>query len=297
MGPRSAPSWVRDAVVSADGEIVDINEAAGLVWSDPRDRDGLVAALAAGPGIEWVQVPFAGVENFIDLVDDTRRWTCGKGVYAEPVAEHALALMLAGMRHVGAYSRQTRWAGPFGRNLLGARVTILGGGGICTSLLRLLRPFGCEVTVVRNRGGALEGVARTLGPDAVHESLPGADAVVLALALTPATVGIIGAAELELMERHAWLINVARGGHVVTDDLVAALEQCRIGGAALDVTDPEPLPDDHRLWSLPNCIVTPHVGNTPEMAVPLLARRITDNVRRFARGEDLIGPIDPRAGY
>ena len=95
------------------------------------------------------------------------------------------------------------------------------------------------------------------------------------------------------MEPHAWLVNVAVGRHVVTDDLVKALQAGEIGGAGLDVTEPEPLPEGHPLWSLPNCIITPHVGNTPEMAKPLLAERITANVRRWAHGEPLIGPVDP----
>jgi phosphoglycerate dehydrogenase-like enzyme len=92
-------------------------------------------------------------------------------------------------------------------------------------------------------------------------------------------------------------VNVARGPHIVTDDLVAALRDGAIGGAGLDVTDPEPLPEGHPLWSLPNCIITPHVANTPDMAQPLLAERITQNVRRFGRGEELIGPVDPELGY
>jgi phosphoglycerate dehydrogenase-like enzyme len=117
------------------------------------------------------------------------------------------------------------------------------------------------------------------------------------LALTPDTEGIIGGDELRLMEPHAWLVNVARGRHVVTDDLVKALQAGEIGGAGLDVTEPEPLPEGHPLWSLPNCIITPHVGNTPEMAKPLLAERITANVRRWAHGEPLIGPVDPALGY
>jgi phosphoglycerate dehydrogenase-like enzyme len=136
-----------------------------------------------------------------------------------------------------------------------------------------------------------------LTADRYVDALPGADVVVLALALTPETEGMISASELEQMERHAWLVNVARGRHVVTDDLVAALRNGTIGGAALDVTEPEPLPDGHPLWSLPSCIITPHVGNTPEMAVPLLAERIAGNVRRFAEGEPLIGPIDVDLGY
>ena len=92
-------------------------------------------------------------------------------------------------------------------------------------------------------------------------------------------------------------MNVARGRHVVTDDLVAALADGTLGGAGLDVTEPEPLPDGHPLWMLPNAVVTPHTANTPEMAVPLLSARVTDNVRRWVAGEPLVGPLDPEAGY
>ncbi len=84
---------------------------------------------------------------------------------------------------------------------------------------------------------------------------------------------------------------------MVTDDLVAVLAAGRIGGAALDVTDPEPLPPEHPLWSEPRCLITPHTANTPEMAVPLLTARVTENVRRWIAGEELIGPVDPVAGY
>jgi phosphoglycerate dehydrogenase-like enzyme len=120
---------------------------------------------------------------------------------------------------------------------------------------------------------------------------------VLALALTPETEGMISRNELEMMDRHAWLVNVARGKHVVTEDLVWALEHDVIGGAGLDVTDPEPLPDGHRLWTMTNCIITPHVGNTPDMAAPLLAERITTNVARFAHGEPLLGEVHIDLGY
>jgi phosphoglycerate dehydrogenase-like enzyme len=99
------------------------------------------------------------------------------------------------------------------------------------------------------------------------------------------------------MADHAWLINVARGRHVVTDDLVDALAEGVIAGAALDVTDPEPLPDGHALWGAPNCIVTPHSADTPQMIQPLLAARIRENVRRFGAGEPLVGPVDPDLGY
>jgi phosphoglycerate dehydrogenase-like enzyme len=121
--------------------------------------------------------------------------------------------------------------------------------------------------------------------------------VVLALALTAETTGIIGAPELALMDESTWLVNVARGRHVDTDALVAALRAQSIAGAALDVTDPEPLPDGHPLWDLPNCIITPHTADTIEMVMPLLAQRIRTNVARFAAGETLIGLVDPVAGY
>lgn len=286
-----------EAIVAGGGHVVEVADAEGIVWGAPRDPDGLESLLDDAEHVRWVQLPFAGIEQFVHLVEDGRTWTCGKGVYAEPVAEMALSLALAGLRGLGAYARSTSWSGPQGHNLLGASVTILGGGGITESLVRLLQPFDCDITVVRNRVRDMEGVDVVLESDRMVDALPGADLVVLALALTPDTEGIISRSELEMMEDHAWLVNVARGRHIVTDDLVWALENGVIGGAGLDVTDPEPLPEGHRLWSLPNCIITPHVGNTPAMAVPLLSERIATNVRLWAAGDDLIGPVFTDLGY
>lgn len=297
LAPDGAPTWMADAIAAGGGHVVPVDEAEGLVWAAPRQPASLEQLLAGAPHLQWVQLPFAGIEQYVHLVDEDRLWTCGKGVYAEPVAEMALTLALAGMRHVAQYARASSWSAPRGRNLIGANVTILGGGGITESLVRLLTPFDCRITVVRNRVREMEGVDEVLEADRYVDALPGADLVVLALALTPETEHMISRNELEMMERHAWLVNVARGGHVITDDLVWALRHGEIGGAGLDVTDPEPLPDDHPLWTLPNCVITPHVGNTPEMAVPLLAERITENVRRFARDEDLVGPVHVDLGY
>jgi phosphoglycerate dehydrogenase-like enzyme len=134
-------------------------------------------------------------------------------------------------------------------------------------------------------------------PDELDAVILGADALVLALALTPDTDGLVDRRRLDLLAEDAWLVNVARGRHVVTDDLVAALRDGSLGGAGLDVTEPEPLPDGHPLWRLPNVLLTPHVGDTPEMAVPLLGTRVRENVRRWAAGEPLLGPVDPVAGY
>jgi phosphoglycerate dehydrogenase-like enzyme len=297
LGPEGAPTWMADAITAGGGHVVPIREAEGLVWASPRDAVSLERALADARQVRWIQLPFAGIEDFAHLIDHHRLWTCGKGVYAEPVAELALTLALAGLRGLGTFVRSRQWETPSGTNLLGGRVTILGGGGITESLLRLLAPFDCHVTVVRNRVQEMDGADEVVDAEAYVHTLPGADVVVLALALTPDTDGIISRDELELMEDHAWLVNVARGRHVVTADLVDALRDGLIGGAGLDVTEPEPLPADHPLWTLPNCIITPHVGNTPDMAVPLLAERITANVRRYAHGDELIGPVHIDLGY
>lgn len=299
VGPGAATSWLADAVAAGGGEVRDPAAAEVLVWTDPGEAEALGATLAGHPGLRWVQLPWAGVERQLDVIraHADRTWTCGKGVYAEPVAELALTLLLAGLRGLGTYARAATWEPPLGANLIGARVAVVGGGGITESLLRLLGPFGCDVTVVRRRLAPLPGAARVVPPGDLDQTLAAADAAVLALPLTSDTDGLLDRRRLDLLGERSWLVNVARGRHVVTDDLVAALREGTLGGAGLDVTDPEPLPDAHPLWSLPNVLITPHVGNTPEMAVPLLAKRITENLRRWAAREPLLGLVDPAAGY
>jgi phosphoglycerate dehydrogenase-like enzyme len=297
VGPHAAADWACDAVRAGGGEVVDASEAQGLVWTDFDSTTQLIETLTNNPGITWVQVPFSGVETYMPFIDETRTWTSAKGVFGGAVAELALGLLLAGMRHVAGYARQQQWSEDHGRTLFGARVTILGAGGIAQSLISMLKPFNCHITVVRNREGDIPGADVVLTASRLREALKDADAVLMAIALTPHTHGIMGKAEFELMQSHAWLVNVGRGKQIVTDDLVWALKTGEIGGAALDVTDPEPLPVGHPLWSMPNCIITPHVGNTAEMVPPLLALRIAENVRRFAAGEQLIGIIDQTVGY
>ena len=294
--PVSA-SWIDAAVVAGGAELVLPEAATAVVWTQSDDPDGLAGLLDENPQIDWVQLPWAGIEPYIPLLGHDRVWSCAKGVYADPVAEHALALLLAGFRHLHAYARADTWTDQIGRNLIGARVTIFGGGGIAESLIGMLAPFRCTITVVRRSPVPMPGVDRVLGPDDRLVALEGADAVVLALPLLPSTEGLIGPDELAAMPDHAWLINVARGAHVQTGALVDALEAGTVGGAGLDVTDPEPLPDGHPLWTLPNAIITPHTGNTRAMARPLLSERITENVRRYAAGQPPIGLVDVDAGY
>jgi phosphoglycerate dehydrogenase-like enzyme len=297
IAPRSAPFAV-EAVERGGGVVVSLtDEPEALIWLDSHDVTGLTAALAAAPSVRWVQLPSAGVERMTEIIDQTRTWTCAKGAYARPVAEHALTLSLAGLRHLPTRVAAHSWGREGGTSLFGQKVTILGGGGIARSLLELLAPFEVEATVVRRAADPVPGAARTVAVSELGQALAGALVVVLALSLTRATRGIIGAEELRLMEPTAWLVNVARGGHVDTHALVGALREGAIAGAALDVTDPEPLPDGHPLWAIPNCIITPHTADTIEMVLPLLADRIRINVARFGAGEPLMGLIDAEAGY
>ena len=298
VGPRDS-SFARDAVRRGGGEPVGAGEKAdGLVWLAPADNEGLRSALDA-TGARWVQLSSAGVEltAAAGLIDDTRLWTCTKGSYAEPVAEHALMLALAGLRVLPRRISARSWGEPFAATLYDAPVTILGGGGITAKLLDLLAPFRARATVLRRSAEPLPGAARTLPMSELDAALADAQVVFLALALTPATEGVIGAVQLAAMRPDSWLINVARGRHVDTGALVTALRDGQIAGAGLDVTDPEPLPDGHPLWDLENCIITPHTADTLEMVIPLLARRITGNVAHFAAGEPLAGVVDPDAGY
>jgi phosphoglycerate dehydrogenase-like enzyme len=306
VAPEGTRDWIRGAVETGGAQVVDLDDAEALVWTETGQAqgngggpEGLRDVLKAHGDIRWVQLPWAGVEAFAaaGVLDHEHTWTCGKGVYAPPVAEHALALALAGTRDLKRRATAMEWGEQAGISLLGGRVTIFGGGGIATELIKLLRPFGTTIRVVRRHPQPMEGVERVFDFGERYEALKGADVVFLALALTPDTRGIIGEIELELMEPHAWLVNVARGEHILTEDLVIALRDDVIGGAAIDVTDPEPLPEGHPLWELPNCLITPHTANTEDMARPLLAERITENVRRYAAHEPLIGLVDPDLGY
>ena len=297
VAPSSAPHVVA-AVQDGGGTVVGLSdEPDALVWMAPDDPDGLADAVRSAPSLRWVQLPFAGVERFTEVLDPSLTWACAKGVYADPVAEHALALALAGLRSLPERARARSWGEQAAATLYDAEVVVLGAGGITTSLLGLLAPFRCTTTVVRRSGEPVAGATRTVGTDRLDEVLGDALVVVLALALTEQTRHVVGAPQLRAMRRDAWLVNVARGAHVDTDALVSALQEGELAGAALDVTDPEPLPDGHPLWDLPNCLITPHTANPWQTAQPLLAARIADNVRRDVAGDPLEGLVDLEAGY
>ncbi len=293
-------SELEEAVRAGGGRIVDPAEADALIWSTPRKPEELKRILASSPA-RWVALPFAGIERFFDagVIDPDRTWTCAKGVYGPATAEGALALMLAAARRIHVHVRARAWErdGQTHQRLAGATVLIIGTGGIGRALARMLEPLGARI-LAANRGGApMPEAERTVAVDRLDEVLPESDWVVVAAAHTPETTALIDARRLKLMKPTAWLVNVARGPIVDTDALVSALQAGEIAGAALDVTDPEPLPDGHPLWEMDNVIITPHVANTWAMALPELQAQIRRNVAAFARGEQLEGLVDPALGY
>ena len=259
-------------------------------------------ALSQNPGITWVQLPYAGVESFLPVArkypDVT--FTSAKGSYAPPVAEHALALTLALLRHLPERIRATSWGTSYGSTLDGANVVIVGGGGIGQELVRLFATWQTTITVVRRSTDPVPGADRTVTSDQLNNVLPDADVVVLAAAATPETNHMFTAEQFNLMDPQAVLVNIARGSLINTDDLVETLANHQIRGAGLDVTDPEPLPDGHPLWAEPNCIITPHTADTAEMVIPLLDDRIVSNLTSLADGktpDTLEGLVDVDAGY
>lgn len=292
-----------EAVRTGGGEPVeDATTADGIVWINPGDPKGLRTALT-GSAAHWIQLPFAGIESFVaaGVIDPDRTWTCAKGIYGHACAEHALALMLAAARRIHHHVRARGWVEPgFGspeRRLHGTTTVVFGTGGIGGALVPMLQPLAARIVAVNRSGKALEGAERTVTTAELPTVLAEADFVVLAAALTPKTDRLFGAELLARMKPDAWIVNVARGRMIDTDALVAALTAGAIGGAALDVTDPEPLPEEHPLWALDNAIVTPHVANTWDMGLPELVALVARNVAHLAAGEELEGLVDPERGY
>jgi phosphoglycerate dehydrogenase-like enzyme len=272
----------------------DANAFVWLSWRRAAEIEGVLH-----DGVRWVQLPWAGVDRWLSagLLDDRRLWTGAQGVYADDVAEHVLAFLLAAARRLPQAAKRRTWVREEGSRLAGATVGIVGAGGIGAAVIERLAPFGARVLALTHSGRGIAGADRSLAADALDELLRESDYVVLALPLTEESRGLIGSRELDLIGPEGWLLNVARGAIVQTDALVAALQDGRIAGACLDVTEPEPLPEGHPLWDLESVLVTPHVANPPHLEIRALAGRVEENVRRFAAGDDLLGRIDVARGY
>jgi phosphoglycerate dehydrogenase-like enzyme len=264
-----------------------------LVLSDPVFSAELAAVLhAPGSRVRWIQALTTGT-------DQLQRFGVPAGVvvsnigpaYAPSVATHAVALLLALQRRLPAAlaaQAEGRWDRSIGaqaRVPFGQRGLVLGLGPIGQEICRLLAAFGMRMRAV-TRSGAPSDLVETWPVTRLDAALAEADALILAAPLTPQTHGILSAERLARCPPGLLLVNIGRGGLVDTDALVAALHAGRIGGAALDVTDPEPLPPDHPLWRAPNLIVTPHIaGLSGEVSAGRVRAVLGANLARVLAGD------------
>jgi len=266
------------------------------------------ATLQAAPALHWIQTWWVGVEGCVALPGLAERGivlTNTQRTSGIPIAEHAMALTLALARGLPAYARLQQsgtWQpGPEDakvRELSGSTLLVVGLGGIGTEVARRANGLGMRVIATRNSSREGPGFVAKVGlSDELHALAAEADFIVNAAPLTAATTGLFNRAFFDAAKPGAYFINIARGGSVVTDDLVAALRSGQIAGAGLDVTDPEPLPADHPLWTMPNVVITPHVAADSDRQTERYLLLVTENLRRYVAGEPLLNVVDIQRGY
>jgi phosphoglycerate dehydrogenase-like enzyme len=270
---------------------------ADLLVTDGTTYDApLARALVADKGqLRWVHLVSMGYDGLSQHgVPGGVTVTNVGGLYAPAVAEHAIALLLALSRRLidaaaaTAKHAQDRSQGRHTRLLQDSSIALIGCGRIGREIAVRLQPFRARLIGVA-RSGRSDPIIGSIRPiAALHAVLAEADGVILALPLTPESRNLLSAAEFAACKRGLWLVNVARGEIVDTAALAAALRDGRVGGAALDVTDPEPLPPDAELWSCPNLLITPHIGGAGlARAADRVAELVVENIRRFRAGEEL----------
>ncbi|WIV57187.1 2-hydroxyacid dehydrogenase [Amycolatopsis nalaikhensis] len=243
------------------------------------------------PSLRVVQSLSAGVETLVPLLPGGVRLANGRGLHDLSVAEHALALIHAAQRDLPRwFTQQTRgeWVREHTRSLADSRVLLVGYGSIGQAIERQLLAAEAVVTRVASRarpGDAVHSVAELPG------LLPAADIVVLVLPDTPATRGLLGAPELAALPDDALVVNVGRGTAVRTEALLAETASGRLR-AALDVTDPEPLPSDHPLWTTPGVVITPHIAGGSASFYPRAKKLAAEQLRRYVKGEELLNLVE-----
>lgn len=264
--------------------------------------------LNAGKSIQWIQLVTAGVENCVAIPAVKERdilVTNMQRISGPVIAEHVIAMTLAFTRGLDVYipaQRQGKWLPglPPGRAAVvdGKTMLVVGLGGIGTEVARRAHALGMKVIATRASGRRGPEFVNYVGlPDELPKLVSGADFVVNTAPLTPQTQGMFNAALFEKMKPSAYLINIARGGSVVTSDLIDALESSKIAGAALDVTDPEPLPAGHPLWKAPNLIMTPHVASRSDLGSDAQLQVVRENLRRYVAGDEMLSVVDVARGY
>lgn len=273
---------------------------ADIAWADMNRPQWTRAIAAEGARLKWLSTVYAGIDAFdIDLLRQRGTvLTNGIGINAIPVAEYAVLGMLAAAKRFDqvvrtADAREWPTAPPGTSELHETRALIVGFGTIGRMIAERLAPFGVAVTGVTRSGR--DG---TLTPDQWRTRIGEFDWLILAAPSTRETHAMIGAAELAAMKPGAWLINIARGDVVDQPALIAALAARRIGGAFLDVTDPEPLPGDHPLWTAPNTIHSMHLsGRSTRRMFERAADLFVENANAFVAGRPLRNVVDLDAGY
>jgi phosphoglycerate dehydrogenase-like enzyme len=300
LEPKQFPAYL-EAIESTGAKVVPIGpEVRALVWTDYANPQGLLDTLQQNPQLQWVQLPFAGVDAFSEIIQSDPVFTSAKRSYSEPVAEHALMLCMALGRILPERIRATSWGKKHADSLFDAEVLLVGGGGISEQLAEFLLPFRSKVTVIRKRpeqpfGKEFNG--RVVGFESLDHELPKAQFVVLACALTDETRFLFNRERFGLMRSDSYLVNIARGEVVDQDALLEALATGQIAGAATDVTYPEPLPEGHPMWSEPKLIITPHTADTLPQVTRLFSERLRVNVSAWLSGHELTGIVDKKLGY
>ncbi|MFI5592928.1 2-hydroxyacid dehydrogenase [Amycolatopsis sp. NPDC051758] len=258
----------------------------------PYDRGPEPPKLIAElPSLRVVQSLSAGVEALVPLLPAGVRLANGRGLHDLSVAEHALALIHAAQRDLPRwFAQQTRgeWTREHTRSLADSRVLLVGHGSIGLAIERQLVAAEAVVTRVASRARPDDGVH---GVDELPALLPEADILVLILPDTPATRGLIGADELAALPADALVVNVGRGTAVDTDALLAETRAGRLR-AGLDVTDPEPLPSDHPLWTVPGVVITPHIAGGSASFYPRAKKLAAEQLRRYVKGEELLNLVE-----
>ncbi|MBL0768895.1 D-2-hydroxyacid dehydrogenase [Sphingopyxis sp. DHUNG17] len=294
------PHWVEPRFFLSKDEAMALAPEAEIGWFDMYDKKDMAAVITAATNLKWLNSIYAGVDGMpLDLL--ARRGTVvtnGAGINAITIAEYVVMGMLTiakGYREVVRAQDRREWLtdSPGKIELFGSKALLLGYGAIGKLVEERLRAFAVDVTIVRRSPGK-----DTLTPDQWPERLGEFDWVILAVPATPETDGMIGAAELAAMKPTATLVNIARGSVVDQDALVAALDQKRLGAAFLDVTTPEPLPEDDPLWSLDNAHITMHLsGRAQDKMFVRSAERFLENLDRWKTGEDVTPQVNLTLGY
>jgi phosphoglycerate dehydrogenase-like enzyme len=265
--------------------------------------------LAAGRSIRWIQLVTAGVERCVSIPAVRERdilITNMQRIGGPIIAEHALAMMLALTRGLDVYVRAqdrhewNRAMLPAGRMtvLQGKTLLVVGLGGIGSEVAERAHALGMKVVAIRASGRHGPSFVSYVGlPDELDKLAAQADFVVNTAPLTPQTRGMFDAGFFSRIKSGAYFINVARGASVDTSALIEALRSGKIAGAGLDVTDPEPPPPNHPLWSAPNVIITPHVANDSDLGYGAQLEVVAENLRRYTAGERMLSVVDVERGY